>query len=146
MKYLPLSALAASLLAPSTAAIAQDSAPDLTGRWSFTAEAVGFSFDADGESGEIVYRTLENIIEFDQQDGRRISGKEIHEKASAGPETPPLERVAGVIDTEDATVYMVDENGFRTCRIVDTDTMSCVYQHVLGHRADVSIATWKREK
>ncbi|WP_158968350.1 hypothetical protein [Chachezhania sediminis] len=138
--------LAAGLILATVGAARAEEIPDLTGRWTFTAEAVGFTFDKYGVSEETAFRTFESTVDFDRQDGRRVAGHEVDHKVSSGPDPIGIERVVAVIGHDNKSVYMVDENGFRDCVILDADTMSCVYRHTLEHRSDISVGYWKRQK
>jgi hypothetical protein len=140
--------IAAALLAAgaSFSAVAQDAPPDLKGTWAVTFEAVGFRKPVTDGAPTHYARTVEASFSIDWQEGARIAGREIEQTSSTEHPLVQGEQIAGVIGWDNATLSMVDDNGFHDCRIVTSDSMECTYRHILPERSDVSRSIWTKQK
>ena len=127
-------------------ALADDAVPDLTGTWSIEFEAVGFRKPAENGQPSHYARTIQSQFSIDWQDGHRLAGHEIDEKSSTEHALVEGEQIVGVIGWDDATVAMVDDNGFHDCTIVSPDRMLCTYRHILPERSDIARSVWTKQK
>jgi hypothetical protein len=123
-----------------TWALAADDVPDLKGQWEIESEAVRIR---PGEEAPVT-AGLKALFVIDWQEGRRFSGREA-EQAGDGAIKPvaDAEQFGGVVSFGEM-VAIVDENGFRDCRIVSVDRMDCVYRHVESDHAVVAWNVWRR--
>jgi hypothetical protein len=129
-----------------TSAFAQDAVPDLKGTWTVTFEAVGFRKPAADGTPTHYARTIEGSFSIDWQDGARVAGREIEQTSSSERPLVQGEQIAGVIGWDNATLHLVDDNGFHDCRIQSPDRMECTYRHVLPERSDAARSVWTKQK
>jgi hypothetical protein len=140
--------IAAALVAAgaSIPALAQDAAPDLTGTWKVTFEAVGFRKPATNGSPTHYARTIEAAFSIDWQEGARVAGREIDQTSSTEHALVQGEQIVGVIGFDNATLHIVDDNGLHDCRILSPDSMQCIYRHILPERSDTARSVWSKQK
>jgi hypothetical protein len=131
------------ILLAASAALADDTVPDLKGTWQI--DAKGMAFAIPETSGPEAVEVA-SVFVVDHQDGFRFSGKEDSHVASGMTPVSDEELFAGVIGIDGKTVSMVDHNGFRNCVILSEDKMECIYRHVAVDRAVITRNTWTRQK
>ena len=131
-----------SVITFSSAAVAQDSVPDLRGTWVVQAEGMRI----DPTDGSVAAVGAESVFVIDSQEGNRISGYEVDQKSTTDASSPAKtdEVIAGVFGP-DKIAYMVDENGFRDCWVQSPERMHCVYRHIQSNRTVVALDVWTKQ-
>lgn len=125
--------------------LAEGAAPDLKGTWNVAFEAVGFRKPAEDGKPTHYARSVAASFSIDWQDGVRIAGREIQQISSPEHALVQGEQIVGVIGWDNATLHVVDDNGFHDCRIVSPDSMQCIYRHVLTERSDIARSVWTKQ-
>ena len=117
------------LLAFSAPALATDEVPDLMGNW--TGVAVGIirgpsDFVRDISAEETRFSPVMNhTLIIEEQKDRRFVGERLR---TDKPENS--EAIIGVIGFDNQTLYMVDEDGYISARMLSPTEMELVYREV----------------
>lgn len=125
------------------AAAAQDTAPDLVGRWNV--EAAGLVFDIP-EKGAPRAVTSQSVYDIETQATFRFSGREVSQTIQGSVAASDKEQFAGLLSSDNKSASIVDENGFRDCRILSPEHLECVYKHIESHRSVITRQIWTKEK
>ena len=116
------------------------SAVDLRGSWSGTSAAVAAGELVHSEStplGEPKFASVAWTIVIERQDGRRLIGKRMSARAT--------ESLIGVLSVDNATAYMVDEDGTLIVRLISKTSLEACYTEVTA-KSRVASCTVMRKK
>jgi len=113
---------------------------DLRGSWSGTTVGVVAGELTHGGAtplGEPRWASLEWTMVIEKQDGRRLIGKRVSARAT--------ESLIGVLSVDNATAYMVDEDGTMIVRLISKTTLEACYMEV-SPKTRVATCTLMRKK
>jgi len=139
MRYAAMSLLLVTVLFIGQPLDAQ-SAVDLRGSWSGTSAAVAAGELTHSEStplGEPKFASVAWTIVIERQDGRRLIGKRMSARAT--------ESLIGVLSVDNATAYMVDEDGTLIVRLISKTSLEACYTEVTA-KSRVASCTVMRKK
>jgi len=136
--------VAASLLLATVLFIGQpldaQSPVDLRGSWSSTAVGVVAGELTHGGAtplGQPRFSSLEWTMVIEKQDGRRLTGKRVSARAT--------ESLIGVLSVDNATAYVVDEDGTMIARLISKTSLEACYREVTA-KSRVATCTLMKKK
>jgi hypothetical protein len=130
-----------------TIAFGQPDTPDLRGTWQLERIVIGSRRLSD-DTAERVLATSTSEVLIDFQEGPRIAGREVSENYDA--EAPQSghrsgERYVGILNTDNSTLYMVDDNGTELCEVISVVRLECMYLHITDQVSAVGRGIWTKQ-